>query len=330
MSGPIIRRRVALPLLIVAAVAACLLGVMFGPVTVRPGDVIGALFGRDGEFAVIVRELRVPRVLLAFGVGGALAVAGATLQAVVRNPLAEPWLLGLSGGASLGAVIAVVVGMPSGWTVSLSASIGALTAITVVYRIALVADRRLDPRVLVLAGVVVGAFAGAIATAILAVADPFTFRAATLWLFGGFAGAHWGAVARFTLMATPIVAFLVWLSRPLDLLALGDESAMALGADVTRVRRGAVVAAALLTAASVSVAGVIGFVGLVVPHGVRWIVGPLHRGLFPAAFVAGGAFTVVADTAARTLLAPVELPVGVITALVGVPVFAVLLRRSAQ
>ncbi len=266
---------------------------------------------------------------MAFAVGGALAVAGAALQAVVGNPLAEPWLLGLSGGAALGAVIAVVIGLPAGWSIAAFATVGAVVAIALVYRVALVAGRRLDPRVLLLAGVVTGAFASAFSAAILAIADPFTFRAATLWLFGGFSGANWRALWQFVAVAIPALMVLGWLARSLDLIALGDETATTLGVEATAVRRTAIIATAVLTAATVSVAGVIGFVGLVVPHALRWLVGPLHRNLLPAAFLAGGAFTVLADTAARTVLAPAELPVGVVTALVGVPVFAVLLRRNA-
>jgi iron complex transport system permease protein len=203
-----------------------------------------------------------------------------------------------------------------------------LLAIALVYRVAVVAGRRLDARVLILAGVVVGAFASAVSAAILAITDPFTFRAAALWLFGGFAGASWDGTLRFAVIAVPTLAVLGATGRGLDLLALGDEPAMALGADVNRVRRRAVIATAVLTAATVSVAGVIGFVGLVVPHAIRWTVGSLHHRLLPAVFLAGGAFTVLADTVARTVVRPAELPVGVVTALVGVPIFAVLLRRS--
>ncbi len=323
-------RRLVHALLFAGAVAACLLALAFGAVDLTPAQVLAALLDPESPDAAIIRELRVPRIALGFGVGGALAVAGAALQAVVGNPLAEPWLLGISGGAGLGAVLAVVIGLPPGWSVAACATLGALAAIALVYRVSLVAGRRVDPRVLILAGVVVGAFASAVSAAILAVTDPFTFRAAALWLFGGFAGASWSAVGRFALAAVPALLVLGWLARGLDLLALGDDTALALGADASRVRRLAIVATAVLTAASVSVAGVIGFVGLVVPHALRWTVGPLHRGLLPAAFLAGGAFTVLADAGARTVLAPAELPVGVITALVGVPIFAMLLRRSAS
>ena len=346
-------RRLVHALLFAGAVAACLLALAFGAVDLTPAQVLAALLDPESPDAAIIRELRVPRIALGFGVGGALAVAGAALQAVVGNPLAEPWLLGISGGAGLGAVLAVVIGLPPGWSVAACATLGALAAIALVYRVSLVAGRRVDPRVLILdepasgldpraagrrvdprvlilAGVVVGAFASAVSAAILAVTDPFTFRAAALWLFGGFAGASWSAVGRFALAAVPALLVLGWLARGLDLLALGDDTALALGADASRVRRLAIVATAVLTAASVSVAGVIGFVGLAVPHGLRWTGGPRQRGVVPAAFIAGGAFAVLADAGARTVLAPAELPVGVITALVGVPIFAMLLRRSAS
>ncbi len=324
------RSRFALPTLVVAAIGACVLGMVLGAVSLSPGEVWAALRDGSAPSAIIVRELRLPRVFLAFCVGGTLAVAGASLQALLRNPLAEPWLLGLSGGASLGAVVAVVVGVPSGWSIAGCATVGSLTAMALVYRISAVAGRRLDPRVLLLAGVVVGAFSAALTSALLVVADPFTFHSATIWLFGGFGRSSWVLVGQFVVVAAMPLALLWWLARSLDLLALGDDSAATLGVDVTRTRRLVIVATSVLTAASVAAAGVIGFVGLVVPHALRSIVGPLHRSLLPAVFIAGGAFTVLADTIARTLLRPAELPVGVVTALVGVPVFAVLLRRSLR
>lgn len=301
-----------------------------GAVPLSPGAVVGALLDPAAPSATIVRELRLPRVLLAFGVGGTLAVAGAALQALLRNPLAEPWLLGLSGGASLGAVLAVVIGLPFGWSVAACATVGALAAMALVYRISSIAGRRLDPRILLLAGVVVGAFAAAITSALLVVADPFTFHSATVWLFGGFGRSSWQLLVNFALVAVAPLALIWWLSRPLDLLALGDDSAATLGVDVERTRRIVIVATSVLTAATVAAAGVIGFVGLVAPHAIRSVVGPLHRSLLPAVFIAGGAFTVLADMLARTLLRPAELPVGVVTALIGVPVFAVLLRRSMR
>ncbi len=328
------RRAIAAPhivaLLLLAATVAGTLGLLLGAVRLSPTEVWLALWHADAEGAAIVRTLRLPRVLLAFGVGGSLAVSGAALQALVRNPLAEPWLLGLSGGASLGAVLGTVVGLPPGWSLAACATVGALAAAAMVYRIGAVADQRIDPRVLLLAGVIVGAFTGAVTTAILAVVDPFTFRSATMWLLGGFGGASWSAVRDFFLVAALPLLALGWLARQLDLLALGDETAVALGADVDRTRRLVVLITSALTAATVAAAGVIGFVGLVVPHAMRWMVGPLHRRLLGVVFVTGGAFTVLADTIARTVFAPSELPVGTITALVGVPVFAGLLRRSMR
>lgn len=319
-----------LPSLVFIAAVTCVLGILVGAVGIAPLDALRALWDPGHSDAGIIRNLRAPRVLLGFGVGGALAVAGATLQAVIGNPLAEPWLLGLSGGAALGAVIAVALGLPPGWSVAAFATVGAVLAILLVYRIATVASGRLDPHVLLLAGVVTGAFAAAVSTALLALADPFAFRAATIWLVGGFAGASWRAVAQFTIVAVPALLVLRWHARGLDLLALGDETAATLGADVARVRRTSVAATGVLTAAAVAVSGVIGFVGLVVPHAMRWVVGPLHGRLFPVVFLAGGSAIVLADAAARSVVAPSELPVGVITALVGVPIFAVLLRRSVS
>ncbi|HEX3927805.1 MAG TPA: iron ABC transporter permease [Gemmatimonadales bacterium] len=323
------RYRFALPILGIGAILALLIALVFGAVPLTPAAIVAALGDAASPHAAIIRDLRFPRVILAFLVGGSLAVAGAALQAMLRNPLAEPWLLGLSGGASLGAVIAVVAGFPAGWSVAACATIGALAAAVLVYRISVVAGRRLDPRILLLAGVVVGAFASAVTTALLAVSDPFTFYSATIWLFGGFGRASWSATWHFAAVAAVPLLLLWWLARALDLLALGETTAATLGIDVDRTRRLVVVAASVLTAATVAAAGVIGFVGLVVPHALRPIVGPLHRGLLPAVFLAGGAFTVLADMAARTIVRPAELPVGVITAIVGVPIFAVLLRRTA-
>lgn len=322
--------RTAAVVVITLAVLACVAGLMVGNVSIPPADALRALIDRSAHDAAIVRMLRAPRVLLAFGVGGALAVAGASLQALVRNPLAEPWVLGLSGGASLGAVLATVIGLPAGWGIAACATAGALGAVVLVYRISRIADQHLDPRVLLLAGVIVGAFASAITTLVLIFADPVRFRSATLWILGGFGGASWHGVRDFAIVALAPVAILFALARQLDLLALGDEPALALGADVDRTRTLIVVMTSILTAATVAAAGVIGFVGLIVPHALRWTIGPMHRRLLPLAFLAGGAFTVAADTVARTVAQPAELPVGAITAIVGVPLFALLLRRTIQ
>lgn len=311
-----------------ATLVVLLLGVALGSVSIPPSVLLDGLLHGGGEAGVIVRELRIPRVLLAFLVGGSLAVSGAALQALVRNPLADPYLLGLSGGAGLGAVLAIAFGGGSPWAVPIAAFAGSLIAVALVYRLSMVAGRRLDPLVLLLAGVVVGSFAAALMSAIIALSDAPRLRNAFLWLLGGFSSASWPALVLFAAYAVVPLGLLLLAARGLDLLALGEEPARHLGADVERLRRRIYLAASLLTAAGVATCGIIGFVGLVIPHAVRRAWSPTHRILLPAAFLAGGGFLVLADVVARTVLRPVELPVGVVTALVGVPLFALFLRKS--
>src|SRR6266511_2839250 len=305
-------------LLGLVAVLALVLSVVLGPAAVPFGELLRS---------DIVWNLRAPRALLAFLVGGSLGVAGAGLQALVRNPLADPFLLGLSGGAGLGAVLAIALHLPGPWALPIAAFLGALAALGLVYRLGLVGGASLDPRILLLGGVAIGAFAAAITTAIVSLADAAELRNAFLWLWGGLSAASWDSVLLVALYAPIPLAVLFAASRPLDLLALGEESAGYLGADVDAVKRRVYLAASLLTAAAVAVSGVIGFVGLVVPHIARLTWGHRHRALLPAAFIGGGALLAIADTLARTVVAPRELPVGVVTALIGVPVFALLLRR---
>lgn len=315
-------------MLAVAAVASIALGLSAGPVALPLGDVWWSLWHANGNAGEIVRNLRAPRVLLAFAVGGSLAVSGASLQALLRNPLAEPYLLGLSSGAGLGAVVVIATQVGGPWAVPIAAFFGALATIALVYRLSLVAGRRLDPRILLLSGVIVGAFAGALMSAIMVLSNPTAIQNTFLWLLGGFATTSWQSCAVFVAYATVPLLYLFRSSRALDLLALGDEPALHLGADVERTRRLVYVSAALLTAASVATCGVIGFVGLIAPHVVRLTVGSLHRTLLPLVFLLGGSFLVLSDVIARTVAPPIELPVGVVTALVGVPLFAVLLRRT--
>ncbi|HWA15994.1 MAG TPA: iron ABC transporter permease [Gemmatimonadales bacterium] len=320
--------RSRLPFLIACVLLALLAGLGLGAVRIAPADVWHGLVSSTAPDAAIVRELRLPRVLLGFLVGGSLALSGAVLQATIRNPLAEPYLLGISGGAGLAAVIVIALGVTGQWVLPLAAFGGALTAIAIVYRLSLVRGGRLDSAVLLLAGVVVSAFCSAMVGAILTLSDATHLRNAMLWMLGGLGSASWDSLPLFALYAIIPVAVLFWQARWLDLLALGDEPARSLGADPDRLRRIVYLTTSLLTAASVATCGMIGFVGLVVPHAVRRLWGPLHRPLLPSAFVLGGSFLVVADALARSVVPPIELPVGVITALVGVPLFAVLLRRT--
>jgi len=320
------RGRVAL--LLLAVLATLGLGLAAGTVPLTLREVWAGLWHADASSAVIVRDLRAPRVLLAFCVGGSLAVTGAALQAMIRNPLAEPYLLGLSGGAGLGAVIAIATQAAGTWAIPIAAFIGAIAAVALVYRLSLVAGRRLDPRVLLLSGVVVGSFAGALMSAIIVLSPSAGIRNAFLWLLGGFGSASWQSLAVFAVYALVPLVLIGISARDLDLIALGEEPAHHLGADVDRTRRLVYGSTALLTAASVAACGIIGFVGLVVPHAVRTVARPIHRTLLPRVFLAGGGFLVLSDVVSRTVVRPLELPVGVITALVGVPLFALLLRRT--
>lgn len=314
--------------LVLLALIAMTLGLVLGPAHIDVMAAVRALWGEgDPTHVAIVQQLRAPRVLLAFLVGGSLAVTGATLQALVRNPLADPYLLGLAGGAGLGGVLAIALHAGGAWGVPAFAFVGALAAVALVYRLALVAGSMLDTRVLLLAGVVVGLFGGALIGAVVTLSPAPELRNALLWMLGGFDSASWQALAVFAAYAAVPLGLLYRANRSLDLLALGEEPARFLGVDVEQLKRILYIAASLLTAAAVAVAGMIGFVGLVIPHATRMVFGQTHRILLPVAFCLGGTLLVSADVVARMAFAPTSLPVGVVTALVGVPVFALLLRK---
>jgi len=300
--------------LVVLLAASLLASVALGAVPIPLSEVVATLGGGgDATSRQIVMELRLPRGILALLVGGGLAMAGATFQALLRNPLAEPYILGISGGAAVGAVLVLTLGWTTqgSWALPLAAFAGAMLAILLVFTIARRADRSMDVRVLLLAGVVVGAFFSAVIALILALADATSVRSAVIWMMGSLAGADWTRVSVVAAYTLPAALLLMGLARTLNLLALGEETASVLGADVERVKLSAFVVASLVTAVGVGVAGVIGF-------GI----------LLPLSFLAGGTFLAWADLVARTLVAPTELPIGVVTAFVGVPLFLVLLRRS--
>ena len=325
------RRLLLGALLLALAGGAVLAGVAVGPVALSPAEVWAALAGTGpAVHREIVVGLRLPRALLGLVVGGGLALAGATFQALLRNPLAEPYILGISGGAAAGAVSVLALGLAAAgsWALPGAAFAGALIAVGLVFAVASAAHRRLDVRVLLLAGVVVGAFFTAVIALILSVSEAEAVRSAVLWMMGSLAGAGWRDVAVATAYTVPAALVLLALARPLNVMAVGEETAHYLGTDVERVKRLAYTVASLVTAAGVAVAGVIGFVGLIVPHAVRLLVGSDHRLLLPLSFLAGAAFLALADVVARLALAPAEIPIGAVTALVGVPFFLVLLRRS--
>lgn len=327
-------------LLSLLIVLACL---TFGAQPIGMGVVMQTLVAgvRDGQAGiesagvpgVIVWQVRLPRILLAFLVGGSLAGVGVALQALLRNPLAEPFVLGISSGAAFGATLAMLLGVGNTFlgvsTLPLWAFAGGLLAIMVVYRIS-VAYRMLSVHTLLLAGVILNALFSALIMFAISIADPTQAFKMMLWLMGTLTVPEfWTLVTLLVYLACGFL-ILFWLARPLNILTLGDESARSLGVEVDRIKKLVFVTSALVTGAVVSIAGLIGFVGMVVPHAVRMIVGADHRLLLPVAALAGGAFLTVADTVARTALAPTELPVGVVTALIGGPFFIYLLvqRRA--
>jgi iron complex transport system permease protein len=319
-------------LLIVVLLAVAMLAIAHGAVSVSLAAVIDALRGRgDPTSIAIVRDLRLPRVVLGALVGAGLGASGAALQGALRNPLAEPYLLGVSGGAAVGAVIAFSLGVSSDAVITLAAFGGGIAAVFVALAVARVGGRgtRADVRTLLIAGVIVGAFANAAIMVALARAEPDTVRGALWWMMGSAADATWRRVA--WLAASIVVAggALVYWAREIDVLSLGEDTAASLGVDAERAGRRAFLLAALLAAATVSAAGLIGFVGLVVPHIARRMGLRAHRPLIIAAGLIGATLVVAADLAARTVAAPTELPLGAITALLGVPFFLVQLRRTS-
>ncbi len=320
-------------LLFALLVAALLLSVLVGAASIPVGDVV-SVFGGGGDETTraIVLQLRVPRAVLAALVGGCLALSGTIFQALLRNPLAEPYILGISGGSAVGAVLVIMsgLGMRYPWLLPIAAFAGALVAMGTVLRIAIGLGRSLNTRVLLLAGVVVGAFFNAIILLLLNFADVDAFRTAIFWMMGNMSGATWRSVVMLAAYMVPAVAILMTLARSFNLMAVGEETAFYLGTRVARVRMIAYLTTSLLVAASVAVSGVIGFVGLIVPHALRMLWGSDHRMLIPASILAGGTFLLLTDTVARTIVAPAELPTGVVTALAGVPLFVFLLIRSSR
>ena len=282
---------------------------------------------------IILWQVRVPRVLLAFMVGGSLAAVGASLQALFRNPLADPYVIGISSGAALGAAVAVLFGV--GFSIlslsilPFSAFLGALIALLIVYRIA-VSYGSFSIHTLLLGGVVLNAVFSALILFLTSLADPYKASGMYAWLMGSLTGPDFQTVLVLAVYLLFGVAVLVSQASALNLLTLGEEAARSLGVEVERVKRVLFAAAALLTGSVVAFSGLIGFVGLIVPHAVRLVFGADHRLLLIASGIVGGIFLMMADTVARTLLSPTEIPVGVVTALVGGPIFLYLLVQQRR
>ena len=307
--------------------AALVLAVAVGTLPLSPVEVWHALGGRgDATVVSVVRDLRLPRAVLAALVGAGLGMSGAALQGTMRNPLAEPYLLGVSGGAAVGAVCAVALGLSLS-LLPLAAFAGALCAVAVAFGVAYAAGARGDARVLLMAGVVVGAFANALIMLVLGNAPSNVTRNAIWWMMGSVAAATWlqsGWLAAYLVLGGG--ALIGW-ARHVDVLALGEETAAGLGVDPDATARRVYAAASLVAAATVAAAGLVGFVGLIVPHVVRSTGVRRHRPLLVGSALIGATLVVMADVAARVLRPPSELPLGAVTALVGVPFFLVRLRR---
>ena len=321
-------------------VGALLVGLGVGPVGIGAGTIVRSILSAvpllhvhsplDSVQHAVLWQLRAPRVVLAMLVGGMLSVAGASYQGVFRNPLADPYLLGVAGGAGLGATIAIVYGVASAGTgvvVPLAAFGGAVAAVALTYALGRSAGAARTTGALVLAGVTVATFTAAVQTFVQQ-RHTDVLQNVYSWLLGGFSTSSWHNVE----VAAPYIAasslVLVLHRRVLDVLSLGDEEAASLGVNVARTRLVIVVAATLGTAAAVSVSGLIAFVGIIVPHTVRLLVSTSYRAVIPLSLLVGGGFLVLTDVIARTILSPAELPIGVVTAFFGAPFFAVVLRTA--
>lgn len=335
------RRRGALVTgLVVLLGVVVVVAVGVGPVTVAPGVVLGVI-GREIGLPVteawqtsehsIVWLIRVPRVIVGAFVGAALAMAGVAIQALVRNPLADPYLLGISSGASTGAAASILFGIGGGLGAAAltgSAFIGAVLAIALVLAIARIGGRLITSR-LVFAGIAVG-FALTALTNFLVFASESRdgTRAVMFWMLGSLAQSRWSSVPILVVaILLSLVLFMLW-ARRFDALAIGDDTALSLGTDPTRFRAVAAVTVSLTVAVAVAVSGLIGFVGLVIPHIARRLVGGRHRIVYPTAALLGALLLVAADALARVAFAPRELPLGILTALIGTPVLIVLIRRA--
>ncbi|MGI6412919.1 MAG: FecCD family ABC transporter permease [Syntrophomonadaceae bacterium] len=331
-----------LPLLILILAAAALLGITLGGVELEPLQVVLIILHElpiisslidpswpDTHQSIIVL-LRLPRVLLAGMVGAGLALAGAAFQGLLRNPMADPYVIGVSSGAALGAVIGMLLQSVLGFNIPMAvpgfAFIFAMATIFVVYELARTGSQ-VPVMTLLLAGIAVGSLLSALVSLCMYLSGS-QLHQLVFWLMGGFSGRGWIYVHIFLPYGLLGAGVIFIYSRELNVLLLGEEPAQHLGIEVEKVKRNLLIAAALITGACVAVGGLIGFVGLIIPHIVRMLIGPDHRLLLPAVAALGGVVLILADLAARVVVAPGELPVGIVTALLGAPFFIYLLRKQ--
>ncbi|HEX5576987.1 MAG TPA: iron ABC transporter permease [Gemmatimonadaceae bacterium] len=312
-------------------IALALLAIGTGAISIPAGEIIAAARGEGDPATIsIVRNLRMPRVFLGMLVGAGLGMSGGALQGTLRNGLAEPYLLGVSGGAAVGAVLALAFDATSNGVIALAAFAGAAAAVVLALLVARAGGiaTRGDPRALLMAGVVIGAFANAVIMIALANAPPNTIRGALWWMMGSVADGSWTSILWLAAYVGIGGGALVYWGREVDILALGDEAAAGLGVNVEAATRRMYLLAALLAAATVAAAGLVGFVGLIVPHIARVLGIRHHRPLLLASALIGGTLVIAADLVARTVRPPGELPLGAVTAVLGVPFFLAQLRRA--
>jgi iron complex transport system permease protein len=339
-----VRARGVTPLWVCGAVAFLLaafaVGVLAGPIDLGVGRVLGSVGARLHLPAVtspltpteesILWEIRMPRVVLAALVGGMLALAGATYQGVFRNPLADPYLLGVAAGAGLGATLAIAY-LPASLrgqeALPVAAFLGGAAAVVLTYSLGRSAGRERDAATLILAGVTVASFFTALQTFVQQ-QNSDTLQEVYSWILGGIPSSGWNDVGLLLPYVVLAVGVILVHRRVVDVLSLGDDEATSLGVNVGRVRLTLVVAATVGTAAAVAVAGLIAFVGIIVPHAIRMLAGTGYRALLPLSVIAGAGFLVLADVIARTALAPAEIPLGIVTAFFGAPFFALVLRTT--
>jgi iron complex transport system permease protein len=319
-----------------------LLGLFYSSVTVPVPTILhiildktvnmGWLYDIAKNEEMIIWNIRLPRVLLAFCIGASLALAGAAFQGLLRNPLADPYTIGVSSGASLGAVLVLffqvtIVGLGS-FTLPIVAILFGLVSLLIVFGLVRLSSKSLAIETIILAGIIVSAFIGSLVSLIISLSDRESMTQIIYWLYGSVGMRGWSHI-QLILPFMLIGSFILFYHyRELNALALGEDAADHIGVDVKKGKTFILIGASLLTGAAVAVSGSIGFVGLVIPHLVRLVTGPNHRHVLPLSLLIGGAFLILADLMARTIIAPKELPIGVITALIGAPVFALLLIRE--
>jgi len=329
--------------LCVLVIISLVVGVMIGTISIHPLTTIclwlnklsfGFLFkdfGSDIERVIII-DVRTPRVILALLVGMGLAIAGCCMQGIFRNPMAEPYILGMSSGASFGAALAIVLGIGKvfgGLAIPSMAFIGAFLAIFITYNIART-DGRTPTETLLLSGIAIGFLLQAGTSFLKIIAEEHTLKTVILWLMGSCSMATWKDLGIIILPLCLGITLLFFLSRELDILQCGEETSAHLGVEVERIKNILLIGCSLITAICVAFTGIIGFVGLIIPHIVRLIIGPSHNILLPASALSGGIFLVLCDILARSIKPPTEIPIGIITAIIGAPYFIYLLRRRKK